>query len=246
MVHHYWARFLLVKNKIIDCHDEEIIESFRFICRDAGILNALARRRVQSFAELSDMVRKYCAMESTWRLQQMRREPVPAPRPRKAQAKRAYARGSPEREPAEKRNKPRTVLDELLDKPCPIHSALLNTNPTHRLRACWVVRQVAKSAEAILRLQPASRRPETPSFGDNNVLTIYETFSSDNLRKKALRELSQVHQVTAVSSWTDTPITFNEEDEPRARPIRAPAALVLDPIMDSFRLTKSSRCDTRT
>ena len=58
---------------------------------------------------------------------------------------------------------------------------------------------------------------------------IYETFSSNNQRKRALRELGQVHQVTAAHSWTDTP---------RARPMRAPAAQVLNPIVDGFRLTK--------
>ena len=49
------------------------------------------------------------------------------------------------------------MLDELLDKPCPIHSVLLNTNPTHSLRACWVVRQVAKSGESILEYHPPQK-----------------------------------------------------------------------------------------
>ena len=44
--------------------------------------------------------------------------------------------------------------------------------------------------------------------------------------------------MTTKNSWTDTPITFDKEDEPRALPVRAPAALVLDPIVDGFRLTK--------
>src|SRR5215216_4872281 len=33
-------------------------------------------------------------------------------------------------------------------------------------------------------------------------------------------------------------ITFTAEDEPRSRSVRAPAALVLNPIVDGFRLTK--------
>ena len=187
-VHHYRAKFLLVKNKIIDCPDEEIIEAFRLNCRDAGILNALARRRLQNFTELSDMVRKYYAMESTWRLQQMRRESIPGPRPSKAQVKRAHALVAPEHNPAQKRNKPRTVLDELLDKPCRIHSTLLNANPTHRLRACWVVRQVAKSGENILGLTPPDRRSTTPPH-DNNIVTVYEMFSS-KIKGKGLFESS--------------------------------------------------------
>jgi hypothetical protein len=44
--------------------------------------------------------------------------------------------------------------------------------------------------------------------------------------------------VVETDSWTDTPITFEEADEPRAHPVRAPAALVLDPIVDGFRLHK--------
>ena len=36
----------------------------------------------------------------------------------------------------------------------------------------------------------------------------------------------------------DTPITFDKENEPRVRPVRAPAALVLDLIVDGFRLTR--------
>lgn len=172
----------------------------------------------------------------------MRVESIHVEQPRKAQAKHLYPRQSPEHEPAEKKNRslagPRTVLDELLDKPCPIHSVLFNTNPTHSLRACWVVRHVAKSGEAILGVTSSSRRSATPPYNDTEVLTIYVTFSSNNKRKRALQELGQVHQLTAANSWTDTPITFNEKDEPRVRHIQAPAALVLDPIVDCFRLTK--------
>ena len=68
-VHHYWARFLLVKNRMAPGCDKEIIKAFQFNCKDEGLLNALARCRIQSFTELSDMVRKYCSMENTWRAQ---------------------------------------------------------------------------------------------------------------------------------------------------------------------------------
>ena len=39
-VHHFWARFLLVKNKVKDCRDEDVIAAFRNNCADEGILNA--------------------------------------------------------------------------------------------------------------------------------------------------------------------------------------------------------------
>jgi hypothetical protein len=63
-----------------------------------------------------------------------------------------HSRRSTSNEPSRKRKKPatgpKTALDDLLDKPCPIHSILLNANPTHILRTYWVVKQVAKGGEA--------------------------------------------------------------------------------------------------
>ena len=54
----------------------------------------------------------------------------------------------------------------------------------------------------------------------------------------ALRDLAEVNQVVAVNPWNDMAITFNATNEPRALSVRAPAALVLNPIVDGFRLTK--------
>ena len=55
-VHHFWARFLLVKNKIKDCCDDNTISVFLNNCTDEGILNALNRRRVLHFADLANIV----------------------------------------------------------------------------------------------------------------------------------------------------------------------------------------------
>ena len=41
-----------------------------------------------------------------------------------------------------------------------------------------------------------------------------------------------------INPWNDTAITFNASDEPQFRTVRAPATLVLSPIVDGFRLTK--------
>ena len=68
-VHHYWARFLLVMNKVKDCREEDAISLFCKNCRDKGILNALTRRDIAHFADLAAIVRKYCAMESAWKTQ---------------------------------------------------------------------------------------------------------------------------------------------------------------------------------
>ena len=95
---------------------------------------------------------------------------------------------------------------------------------------------MAKSGEDLLNKNTAEQHP----IEDNNpiVLTIFETFASNNRRKRALRGLAEVYQVMAINPWHDTAITFNADDEPKSRIVRAPAALVLNPILDGFWLTK--------
>ena len=41
-----------------------------------------------------------------------------------------------------------------------------------------------------------------------------------------------------INPWNNTAITFNASDEPQFQTVRAPAALVLSPIVHGFRLTK--------
>ena len=67
IVHHFWARFLLDKDKIKDCCNDDAISMFCHNCTDEGILNALNRRRVLHFADLAHIVQKYYAMESAWK-----------------------------------------------------------------------------------------------------------------------------------------------------------------------------------
>ena len=75
MVHHFWARFLLVKNKVKDCRDEDAIAAFCNNCANEGILYAINRRRIQKFADLATIIQKYSAMESAWKTQAARWEP---------------------------------------------------------------------------------------------------------------------------------------------------------------------------
>ena len=75
-VHHFWARFLLVKNMIKDCSDKDVVSVFHRNCTDEGVLNALDRRHIKSFTKLSQVVQKYYAMESTWRAQNTQLEPA--------------------------------------------------------------------------------------------------------------------------------------------------------------------------
>ena len=74
-VHHFWARFLLVKNKIKDCCDDDVVSVFCLNCTDEGILSALSYHRILHFADLAHIVQKYCAMESAWKAQTARWEP---------------------------------------------------------------------------------------------------------------------------------------------------------------------------
>ena len=55
-VHHYWARFLLVKNRLRDCREEDAISIFCNNCTNKGILNAISRREIKRFADLTSIV----------------------------------------------------------------------------------------------------------------------------------------------------------------------------------------------
>ena len=124
-------------------------------------------------------------------------------------------------------------MEGWLNGPCKIHSTA-DTIPTHSLRACWILRQVAKSGEDLLIPNATEHHP----VDNNTVLTVFETFASNNRRKRTLRSMAEICHVAAINPWSDTAITFNASDEPKFRTARAPAALVLSPIVDGFRLTK--------
>ena len=67
IVNHYWARFLLVMNRIEDCREGDAISFFCNNCTDIGILNAISHRDIAHFADLAAIVQKYYAMESAWK-----------------------------------------------------------------------------------------------------------------------------------------------------------------------------------
>ena len=104
----------------------------------------------------------------------------------------------------------------------------------HNLRACWILRQVAKSGEDLLLPKTTEHHPKD----NNTVLTVFETFASNNRRKRTLRSMSEIYHIAETNPWSDTAITFNASGEPKFRTARVPAALVLSPIVDDFRLTK--------
>ena len=55
-VHHYWARFLLVMNRIKDCREEDAISFFCNNCTDKGILNAISRCEITRITDLASIV----------------------------------------------------------------------------------------------------------------------------------------------------------------------------------------------
>ena len=91
-----------------------------------------------------------------------------------------------------------------------------------------------KVGEDLLTPEATEHQPRDTS----TVLTVFETFASNNMRKQALRSLAKIYHVATINPWSDTAITFNASDEPKFRIARAPAALVLSPIVDGFCLTK--------
>ena len=103
-----------------------------------------------------------------------------------------------------------TVLEGCLNGPCKIHSTE-GATPTHSLRACWILRQVAKSGEDLLLPNTTEHHP----VDNNTVLTVFETFASNNRRKRTLHSIAEICHVAAINPWSDTAITFNASDEPK-------------------------------
>ena len=199
-------------NRVKDCCEEDSISLFCKNCTNKGILNAISHREIVHFADLAAIVQKYYAMESTWK-SQTKFWDSPALTKTFIQTKRADSHKSADQIP--KKPKPTlgrgTILEEWLDSPCKLHSTP-DTMPTHSLRACWILRQVAKSGEDLLASCKAEQHPANEH---NTVLTVLETFASNNRRKRAHRSSAKICHVAKINPWKDTAITFNASDEPR-------------------------------
>ena len=127
-------------------------------------------------------------MESAWKTE-MKFWDNPAPNIHPVQSKMVHYHKTPEL--VAKKQKPSTghgtVLEGWLNGPCKIHSTE-DATPTHSLRACWILRQVAKIGEDLLIPEAEESQPEDTS----TVLTVFETFTSNNMRKRTLRSLAKV------------------------------------------------------
>ena len=145
-------------NRIEDCREEDAISFFCNNCTDIGILNAISHCEVTRFAGLATIVQKYCAMESAWKTE-TRFWDNPALNSTQVRNKRVRHTQAPGLK-TKKQKTPKghgTVPEGWLNGPCKIHSTE-GTTPTHSLRVCWILRQVAKSGEGFLApgKQPSS------------------------------------------------------------------------------------------
>ena len=152
-------------------------------------------------------------MESAWKTE-MKFWDNPALNIHPVPSKRVHYHKTPEL--VVKKQKPSighgTILEGWLNGPCKIRSTA-DTIPTHSLRACWILRQVAKSGEDLLIPNATERHP----VDNNTVLTVFETFTSNNRRKQTLRSMAEICHVAAINPWSDMAITFNASDEPKFR-----------------------------
>ena len=198
-------------NKVKDCREEDAILFFCNNCTDKGILNTINRYEISRFADLASIVRKYCAMESAWKTETNFWD-NPALNTNPVRNKRVHYQNSPRS--TTKKQKPSighgTLLEGWLNGPCKIHS-MEGAIPTHSLRACWILRQVAKSGEDLLIPADTELHPRNTS----TVLTFFETFASNNRRKRTLRNLAKIYHMATINPWSETAITFNASDEPK-------------------------------
>ena len=67
--------------------------------------------------------------------------------------------------------------------------------------------QVAKSGEGFLA-------PGNQPSSTSTVLTVFETFASNNTRKQTLRSLAEVYQVATINPWSDTCWVGNNTSQP--------------------------------
>ena len=136
-------------DRIKDCREENTIKIFCNNCTDKGILNAIGRRKITRFTDLASIVRKYCAMESSRKTENQFWD-NPAPNTTPVRNKRVHHTQAPDAKT--KKQKPHkghgTVLEGWLEGPCKLHSTE-GAVPTHSLRACWILRQVAKSGKEL-------------------------------------------------------------------------------------------------
>ena len=119
----------------------------------------------------------------------------------------------------------------------------------HTNRECWVFKQAGKLIAKNMdkRLHSDDEEPKPPNNNGQKgfppqvrtVNMIYATHIPKRERKCALRDVYAMEPVAPkFNPWSSCPITFDRMDPPTSIRHGGFAALVLDPIVDGFHLTR--------
>lgn len=142
-----------------------------------------------------------------------------------------------------------SILDKILDRSCQIHDTP-DKPANHTNRECWVFKQAGR-LNAVHKGNGQQSEDEDgsrqPNIGGQKkfppkvkiVNMIYVTHIPKRERKRALRDVYAVEPVAPkFNPWSACPITFDRRDHPTSILHEGPAALVLDPIIDGYQLTR--------
>ena len=154
------------------------------------------------------------------------------------------------KKPFKRNNSGSSSLDRILDRPCQIHGTP-DTPANHTNRSCWVFKQAGKinaeNKEKGSQSKDDDEEPRPPNTGGQKkfppqvktVNMIYATHIPKRERKRALRDVYAIEPVAPkFNPWSSCPITFDRRDHPTSIRHGGSVALVLDPIIDGFHLTR--------
>ena len=160
------------------------------------------------------------------------------------------SKSSQRKKPFQKNNSGPSSLDSILDRPCQIHGTP-DKPPNHTNRDCWVFKQASKlnaeNREKGSQSEDDDEEPRQPNIGGQKkfppqvkmVNMIYATHIPKRERKRVLRDVYAIEPVAPkFNPWSSCPIIFNRRDHPSSIRHGGSAALVLDPIIDGFHLTR--------
>ena len=140
-------------------------------------------------------------------------------------------------------------MDRILDRLCQIHGTP-EKPANHTNRYCWVFKQAGKLTAEHKGRGPQSKDEDEsrqPNTGGQKkfppevktVNMIYVTHIPKTERKRTLRAVYAVDPVAPkFNPWSACPITFDRRDHPTSIRHGGSAALVLDPIIGGFHLTR--------
>src|SRR4051812_26100772 len=140
-------------------------------------------------------------------------------------------------------------LDRILDRSCQMHGTP-EKPANHANMDCWVFKQAGKLRAENRDKGLHSDDEEEPKPPNNSgqkgfppqvrtVNMIYATHIPKRERKRALRDVYALEPVAPkFNPWSSCPTTFDRRDHPTSIRHGGFAALVLDPIIDGFHLTR--------